>query len=97
MEVSRWLVEHNADARAQDKYGWTPLHLEFVIGMSHACLSIVVADVTTRDSERWTPLHEALSRGGAQIAHLLIGCNMDANAKYNDGADTIIPGIGVIS
>jgi serine/threonine-protein phosphatase 6 regulatory ankyrin repeat subunit B len=27
LDVARFLVEHGANAEAQDLYGWTPLHL----------------------------------------------------------------------
>ena len=42
MRVTRWLVEHDADATAQDKYGWTLLHLVLVIGSHMLAYRFVV-------------------------------------------------------
>ena len=87
MEVARLLVEHGADATAQDDQGWTPLHWAVKEGnMDLACLLIENgAKATAQDNDGWTPLHWAMLGGSVNISHFLVKHGADLTAQDSDG------------
>jgi cytohesin len=74
VEVSRLLVEHGADVRAQNKEGSTPLHLASRHGSVGVARFLLEhgADVTTEDNEGLTPLHLASREGYMDVERLIV-------------------------
>jgi ankyrin repeat protein len=87
VEIIRSLVEHGADAVAQDNNGLTPLHLASSWGNTDlACLLVKRgADVTAQSKHGLTPLHLALQHGYVEVARFLIELGADATARHNNG------------
>ncbi len=87
VEVARFLVEHGADATAQDEDGSTPLHRVSEDGHVEVARVLVEhgADVTTQNKNGWTPLHEATVRGSVDIARFLVEHGADASAQKEHG------------
>src|SRR6266851_3434769 len=87
VEVACVLIEHGANAMAQDENGLTPLHqasrcgnvdlAQFLVGHS--------ADATAQDNNGLTPLHEALGSGNVGLARFLVEHGADATAQDNNG------------
>ena len=78
LEVVRVLLDHGADARAQNVDSWTPLHqlsLSVIDDYDHAMVSFIVqllvergADVNAQDKDQETPLHIACYCGDFDAA-----------------------------
>ena len=86
LDFVRLLVEHDLVVMAQDRNGWTPLHL----AVKHGSVDLVRllienhgADATASDNNGWTPLHLAVKHGSVDLARLLIE-NYGANATTRD-------------
>ena len=96
VEVSRLLVEHGADARAQNKEGSTPLHLASRYGSVGVARFLLEhgADVTTEDNEGLTPLHLASREGYIDVENLLIEHGADVTARYYLGNITLVISVG---
>jgi ankyrin repeat protein len=81
---SRFLVEHGADAAAQDGDGWTPLHFASWCGHLDVARLLVEhgADAAAQDRRGSTPLRLASSSGHRDLARFLIehGANAAAHA-----------------
>ena len=86
-DIARLLLEHGADATAQDNNGWTPLHWTSHHGHEDtACLLLEHgADATAQDNNGWTPLHLASQNGHEDIALALLEHGADANAQDVEG------------
>jgi ankyrin repeat protein len=96
VEVSRVLVEHGADVRAQNKEGSTPLHLASrhgTVGVARFLLE-QGADVATEDNEGLTPLHLASREGYMGVEKLLIEHGADVTARYYLGNITLVISVG---
>ena len=87
VKVSRFLLEHDADVTAQDKYGGTPLHLTMQRGQAEIPGMLIEcgADVTAQTKNGLTPLHLALSEGQMEIADMLIERGADVTAQDERG------------
>jgi ankyrin repeat protein len=87
VEVIRSLVEHGADAAAQDNNGLTPLHLASSWGhIELACLLVERgADVTAQSKHGLTPLHLALQHGHVEVARFLAEHGADVTTRHNNG------------
>ena len=74
VELSRLLVEHGADVRAQTKDGSTPLHLAAQHGTVPAARFLIEhgADVTAEDKGALTPLHLASQEGYMDVESLIV-------------------------
>jgi ankyrin repeat protein len=74
VEISRLLVEHGADVRAQTKDGSTPLHLAAQHGTVPASRFLIEhgADVTADDKGVLTPLHLASREGYMDVERLIV-------------------------
>ena len=91
MELTRFLIEHGADAAAQDEGGWIPLHWVVrpmqVRRIDLTCLLIEHgADATAKTTCGWTPLDSAMWRGREDLERLLIEYSADPTARYKDGS-----------
>ncbi len=87
VEVTRVLVEHGADATAQDNYGWTPLHQASQSGNVEIAWFLIEhgADVTAQDNYGSTPLHSASGWGNVDVAQFLVEHGADVTAQNNEG------------
>lgn len=79
-EIAQLLLDHGANANAEDRFLRTPLHLvagghysiqEGGIRVARLLLEHGV-DITAQDSNRETPLHAASSSGRLEIAQMLL-------------------------
>src|SRR6267142_601009 len=88
VEVAQFLVEHGADATAQDKDGWTPLHRASSEGHIELAKFLIQhgADVTAQDKDGSTPLHRASSRGRIELTQFLVQHGADATAQDKNGS-----------
>jgi len=86
--VARLLIEHGADAAAQNSNGSTPLHRAPSGG--HVDLTRLLiehgADVAARDEYWWTPLHQASEWGHVDLARFLIEHGADVAAQDKQGS-----------
>ncbi|KAI9451116.1 ankyrin repeat protein [Lactarius psammicola] len=89
VDVSRMLLEHNADVNSPDNRGKVPLHrvsersLDNLKRDDPGVVRLLLehgADVDAEDEEYVTPLYLASSRGKAEVVRLLLdhGANADA-------------------
>jgi ankyrin repeat protein len=87
VEVAQFLVEHGADATAQDEDGWTPLHWASERGHIKLAQSLVQygAHATARDKGGRTPLHRASLGGHIELARFLVRLGADATAQARGG------------
>ena len=80
------LIEHGADAAAQDKAGEAPLHLASRRGeVDVACMLIERgADPTAQNNKGETPLHLALQSRQVDVARMLVerGADPEAQTKF---------------
>ena len=73
--VARMLFETGADVSAQDKDGWTPLHLasrEGQLEVAHILIERGV-DVSAQDKNGQTPLHLVSQKGHSEVGRTLFG------------------------
>ena len=103
MEVARFLVEHGADARAQDNHGKTSLHLASV-GHVEVVRFLIErgADARAQDYYWSTPLHQASEQGDLEVACFLVECGADVRAEDGNGQTplsmaSLRGGVGVTS
>ena len=96
VEISRLLVEHGADVRAQNKKGSTPLHLASRHGSMGVARFLLEhgADVTTEDNEGLPPLPLASQEGYMGVENLLIEHGADVTARYYLGNITLVISVG---
>jgi ankyrin repeat protein len=89
VKVSRFLLEHDADVTAQDKYGMTPLHWASGDGRLEVARMLIEcgADVTAHDDRHRTPLHQASGNGQLEVARMLIERCADVTA-HDDNHQT---------
>ena len=83
------LLEHEADATAQNNRGETPLHVAARWGYSELVRRLLAsgADVNARtDVDGATPLHIA---SDAEVISILIDCNADINAEDDEGLSPV--------
>jgi len=87
VDVARLLIEHGADATAQNKDGTTPLHRASERGDVDVARLLIEhgADATAQGMHGRTPLHRASERGDVDVARLLIEHGADATSQNKDG------------
>src|SRR6267142_2301370 len=89
VQVTRFLVEHGADATARAKHEETPLHRASQGGHVDLAHFLVEhgADTTARDAAGWTPLHHASQQdsGNVNFARFLVENGADAMAQDEHG------------
>ncbi len=87
VDITWFLVEHGADAAAQNEFGHTPLH--YVSSGGHLDLALFLvehgADVAAQDKDGETPLHWASRRGYLGLARFLVEHGADVAAQDEDG------------
>jgi len=87
IDLTRLLIEHGADAAAQNDDGTTPLHEASEGG--HVDLARLLiehgADVAAQTKYGTTPLHGASLRGHVDLARLLIEHGADVTAQTENG------------
>ncbi len=89
--VRKWssgcLVEHGADAAAQNRYGRIPLHRASERGHLDVARFLVErgADVAAQDKDESTPLHRASEGGHLDVARFLVEHGADALPRTNTG------------
>jgi ankyrin repeat protein len=68
------LIEHGADAAAQDKHGLSPLHLASRSGHPEVVQTLLTygAYPNVRDKSGWTPLHFASQEEHEEVVQLLL-------------------------
>src|SRR6267142_2611209 len=88
VEVAQFLVEHGADAIAQDNDGSTPLHWTSSRGHIELAQFLIQhgADATAQNRNGSTPLHWASSKGHIELAQFLVQHSADATAQNKNGS-----------
>ena len=85
LDIAQLLLDHGADANAQDNYNFTPLHPASRNG--HVDVVRVLldrgVDANARDNYNHTPLHWASNDGHADVARILLDHGADAKAQDN--------------
>jgi ankyrin repeat protein len=85
-DVAQLLLEHGADAAAQDDDKRTPLHRASRDG--HVKVARVLlehgADTEIRDKKNWSPLDRASNEGHVEVAQVLLEHGADVNAQDSD-------------
>ena len=88
VDITRILVEHGANATAQDQRGLTPLH--WASGNSHLDIARTLvehgANAAAQDQRGWTPLHWASGGGHLDIARFLVEHGANAAAQDQRGS-----------
>ena len=86
-KVACLLLEHDADSSAQDKDGWTPLHVASLSGHEGVARMLFEhgADATAQTKGGETALHMASEEGHEGIVRLLLEHGADATAQIKDG------------
>lgn len=83
-EAVEFLIQHGADKDAQYASGITPLHR--AAGQGHEKVAALLtqhgANPEPKDEDGATPLHEAVKEGHGNIVKLLIGLEVDIEARY---------------
>ena len=83
VDVALLLLEHGADANAQDYFERTPLLLASEGG--HADVVRVLlkqgVDIEARDDDNWNPLERASDGGHVEVARILLEHGADAKAQ----------------
>ena len=81
------LIEHGADATAQNNDGETPLHLALQRRKADVARMLIErgADLTARNNDWETPLYLALREGQVDVARLLIERGVDLTARDDGG------------
>ena len=95
IKLAEILLEHGADAIAEDNRGQTPLHAlsDKDIYSGDDVQSVVLlllthgTELNSRDKKNQTPLHRAIRRNRFKLAETLLVHGADANAK-NDQSQT---------
>jgi len=92
IETARFLLDHGANANAENKRGQKPLHL--LLEGDHNSQDVLTfallllergADVDAQDKDHATPLHFASYHGKLEIARVLLNHDANANAENNWG------------
>ncbi len=88
VEIARVLFAYGADAKAEEKNGWTVLHQASLSGSVEFARLLVEhgADVTAQDKDGSTPLHQASRSGSIEHARLLVEHGGDATAQDEHGS-----------
>ena len=90
-KLARILIEHGADANAENNDGMTPLHIlaEIWIEYNGGALALALlkngVEANIRDKNKETPLHLAMRWRRFKLAGILLEHGADANAENNDG------------
>ena len=87
LEVVRYLLEHGANVKAQDKDGSMPLHWASRKGRREVIRVLIQhkADANAQDKNKLTPLHKASSRGCADSARFFLEHGVDVLAQDKNG------------
>jgi ankyrin repeat protein len=87
VDVARSLIQHGADAKAQDKDGTTPLHWAARAGNVDIAPFLIEhgADMTAQDNNGWTPMHVAVLAGNMNFAGWLVEHGADPTPQANHG------------
>lgn len=86
--VVEYLLRAGASVKAQNKQGWTGLHVAGFGGYETLAQMLIDhgGDVNTRTSgPNYTPLHMAAGSGHASVAAMLIKAGSDVNALAKGG------------
>ena len=85
-DIARLLLEHGADAEAQDGHKRVPLHLASASGHVDAALVLLDhgTDANAQDDYNTTPLHEASEGGHVDVVQVLLDHGADAKAQDGD-------------
>ena len=91
VDVTEWLLDHEAKVDSQDDKGWTPINLATEKGhveivqkiLGHKKVRSIGVCIDAANGEGNTPLHVATNRGHVKIVKLLLshGANVHAQDK----------------
>jgi hypothetical protein len=85
----RKLIEYNADVNAQNRIGWTPLHIASRLVQPNIDVVQLLlergVDVNARAKDGCTALHEASAYGTPEIVRLLLEHGANVEMKNNNG------------
>ena len=88
MAAAQYLLEHGADATAQDEYKNTPLHWASRFGRVEIAQLLLEhgADASAQDEHKSTSLHRASESGSVEVAQLLlkIWCRCDSPERAQE-------------
>ncbi|PTB62151.1 ankyrin, partial [Trichoderma citrinoviride] len=86
-EITKLLLDHNADPHCQTPWGMNALHAACYVGSAPLAQLLLErgAAVDATDDEGWTPLHYAASFDSKECAELMLDSGASVLAKSNDG------------
>jgi ankyrin repeat protein len=87
VEIARFLLDHDANVKAEKIDGSTPLHLASQEGQLEVAGLLIEsgADLTAKNKGRETPLHLALRAGRLEVAVMLIERGADVTPQNKNG------------
>ena len=85
-DIAQLLLEHGADANAQDDFECTPLYLASRNGFVEVARVLLEhdADTEARGFGNWSPLIQASAKGHVEVVRVLLEHGADANAPGYD-------------
>ncbi|KAH9166005.1 ankyrin repeat-containing domain protein, partial [Lactarius sanguifluus] len=87
IDVTRWLLDHDADPNWQRDHHWTPIHEAAEEGHLEVVRLLLDrgANAEAKKKDGMTPLHLASSQGNTETVRLLLDHGTNAHAEDNDG------------
>ena len=90
-DIAQLLLEHGADAKAQDSEKRTPLLLASEGGLTEVVRVLLErgADTEARDEGDWSPLERASNEGHVEVAQVLLEHGADVKGRDKDNRTSL--------